>query len=258
MSESTDMPLVVCLCPTYGRPARLLANTIQCFLDQDYPQESRMLVILDDLGNVSLDYKSLNPLGVNIVNTPDRFTSLPSKYNFLRRSVTADIQIVWEDDELYIPHHISSYVESLKSHQWAHPEHVLSTYTGTPQIEKSGGRFHAALGFRTEFLNSIGGWPVTDEPNFDQQLIALATRHASPGRPDHGEHGPSYVFRWADTGATHGQGTMDKGVDWYRVAKPQYTERVHLTLEDIRYDEAAAKTIAAIISRQSGSQAVDS
>jgi hypothetical protein len=162
----------------------------------------------------------------------------------------SDVLIVWEDDEIYLTHHISSYVETLREHQWAHPLTVWSTYTGTPQIERSGGRFHAALGFRTEFLDSIGGWPETDEPNFDQQLIARATRHSPPGRPDHGDNPPSYVFRWADTGATHGQGTMDKGNDWYRAARPQHTERVHLTLEDIRHDAAAERTIASILTHQ--------
>jgi len=251
MSESTDMPLVLCLCPTYGRPPHLIANTIRCFLDQDYHPRNRALLILDDLGNLSLD-PVLHDLDVHLISTPTRYPSLPAKYNDLRNlAPQADIEIVWEDDEIYLPHHISSYVETLREHQWAHPSTVWSTYTGTPQIEQSGGRFHAALGFRTEFLDSIGGWPETDEPNFDQQLIAKATRHAPPGRPNSGpDRFPSYIFRWADTGATHGQGTMDKGNDWYRAAKPQYTDRVHLTLEDIRHDAAAEKTIAAILTRQ--------
>lgn len=247
MSDSTEMPLVLCLCPTYGRPPHLISNTIQCFLDQDYPADRRALLILDDLGNLSLG-RELPGQGVHYVSTNLRYRSLPEKYNSMRRMMPhSEALIVWEDDEIYLPHHIRSYVESLRDLPWAHPATVWSTYTGTPQIEQSGGRFHAALGFRTEFLNSIGGWPETDEPNFDQQLIALATRNAPPARPNSGpDRIPSYVFRWADTGATHGQGTMDKGNDWYRSAKPQHTERVHLTLDDIRHDDAALKSMHAI------------
>lgn len=242
------METVCCLCPTYGRPPHLIANTIQCFLDQDYSKESRNLLILDDLGNVTLD-PELHENGVHLVSVKERYSSLPAKYNHLRWLGFADVQIVWEDDEIYLPHHISSCVRSLREYRWVHPSRVWSTYTGSPQKEEAAGRFHAALGFRREFLDAIGGWPVTDEPNFDQQLISLARQYAPPGRPDHSAKGPSYVFRWSDTGATHGQNTMDKGNDWYRDAKPQFTDPVHLTMKDIRYDDAAEKSISVITGR---------
>lgn len=250
MSGWIEPPTVACLCPTYGRPKHLIANTIACYLAQDYPEERRELLILDDLGNVRID-DELAQRGVKVISTSQRYKSLPDKYNALRKLSNATVQIVWEDDELYLPHHVSSYVDVLFANRWSHPATVWSTYTGKPDIEQSGGRFHAALGFRTAFLDAIGGWPETDEPNFDQQLIALATRNAPPARPNSGPNEiPSYVFRWADTGATHGQGTMDKGNDWYREAKPQYTEPVHLTLEDIRHDDAALKSLEQIKPRQ--------
>lgn len=249
MSGWHELPSVACLCPTYGRPPHLIANTIACYIAQDYPEDRRELLILDDFGNLHVD-SELARRGVKLVSTSMRYKSLPDKYNALRKLSNSTVQIVWEDDELYLSHHVSSYVDVMFSNRWAHPSTVWSTYTGSPQIEQSGGRFHAALGFRTAFLDAIGGWPETDEPNFDQQLIAMATRNAPPARPNSGpDRFPSYVFRWSDTGATHGQGTMDKGNDWYRLAKPQYTERVHLTLGDIQFDDAAAKTIAAIASR---------
>lgn len=253
MSDSTDIQSVLCLCPTYGRPTHLIANTIQCFLDQEYLRqhpERVALLILDDLGNLSIDTE-LHNRGVHLLSTQARYPSLPAKYNDMRNlGPRADIELVWEDDEIYLPHHIGHYVTAMNGKKWAHPSQVWSTYTGTPQIEQSGGRFHAALGFRSWFLDSIGGWPETDEPNFDQQLIAKSVEQAIPGRPDTGDNTPSYVFRWADTGANHGQGTMDLGNDWYRAARPQYTDRVHLTLEDIRHDDAARKAIAAIAASQ--------
>ena len=38
------LPLVACLCPTYRRPSRLLANAIACFEHQDYPAQRRRLI----------------------------------------------------------------------------------------------------------------------------------------------------------------------------------------------------------------------
>ena len=256
MSELHDFPLVVCLCPTYGRPPHLLANTIQCFLDQDYPTDRRALLMFDDLGNLSLA-PELHALGVNLVSTEDRSPSLPAKYNAMRKMLPgADIQLVWEDDEIYLPHHITSYATAMIGKKWAYPSEVWSTCTGTPEIEKSGGRFHASLGFRSWFLDSFGGWLETDLPVFDQRLIDLSTFHANPGRPNNGPNQiPSYVFRWGDTLAAHGQHTMQQGGEWYRAAKPQHTDRVHLTLEDIRHDDAAKQTIAEILSIQAAEAA---
>ncbi len=246
MSAFPDVPYVACLCPTYGRPPHLIANTIKCFLDQDYADDRRELLIYDDLGNLSID-DALRQRGVWLTSFDDRSASLPDKYNTMRRlAAISHIQLIWEDDELYLPHHISSYAAVLKTFQWAHPEEVWSTYTGSPEIEKSGGRFHAALGFRTKFLDSIKGWPHTNEPHFDQQLIAVASNTAVPGRPDQSDKGPSYVFRWNDTLATHGQSTMHAGADWYKVAKPQHTEKVHISLSDVCYDPAAIDTIQKI------------
>ena len=44
---SSELPFVSCLCPTYRRP-QMMANTIPCFITQDYPADRRELIILDD------------------------------------------------------------------------------------------------------------------------------------------------------------------------------------------------------------------
>lgn len=242
-----SLPFVSCLCPTYGRPAHLIANTIRCFLDQTYPAANRELIILDDMGNITIDAE-LRDQRVVLISTSQRYANLPDKYNFLREFYPdADIQLVWEDDDLYLPHHVSSYVAAMQSRQWAHPTHVWSTYTGKPEIEQSGGRFHAALGFQTKFLTAIGGWPQTHEANFDQQLISTAAQTAIAGLPNSGpDDSPSYVFRWTDTGATHGQSTMGDDGDWYQRYKPQNTNPVHISADNARYDKAAVATIRAI------------
>jgi hypothetical protein len=150
----------------------------------------------------------------------------------------ADHIVVWEDDEIYLPEHLQACAEALSVSPWAHPKWVYSTYGGKLQLEAATGRFHAALAFRRDFLQSIGGWPTTQAPTFDQQLIRNATEAAAPGRPDQ-YRGATYVFRWQDTGATHGQNTMGSGDRWYSEYRPQVTQTQWITLADVQYDDAA-------------------
>ena len=244
MKPLSPLPPVICLCPTYGRPQHLIANTIACFQAQTYP--NKRLLICDDLGNIA--YRNTIP-NVLLMQTDQRYRSLPEKYNHMlsQVSVTDGIVVVWEDDDLYLPHHIVSCVDALQGHAWAHPQRVWSTYTGKPEIEEAGGRFHASLAFRSEFLNQIGGWPDTDSPAFDQMLIFLASQNAlcGPPNPDPSDY-PSYCFRWLDTQSLHGQSTMKSGDQWYRDYRPQYTQTVWVTPQSVRHDDAAVETLCQI------------
>ena len=247
MRELPDNPVAICLCPTYGRPTHLLMNTIACFQAQTY--QNKRLLICDDLGN--LVYRGGIP-NVFVESTPERYPSLPAKYNSMLAKVTAtdSVIIVWEDDDLYLPHHIQSNVDALKRAEWAHPVDVWSTYTGKPEIEGAAGRFHASLAFRADFLKRIGGWPDTVSPMFDQMLIATAAQNTPCGRPNSDASAiPSYVFRWADTQSPHGQVTMGSGDSWYYNYHPQNTLTTWLYPKNVRYDDAAVQTIAAINAR---------
>lgn len=215
-----EPPYVYCLCPTFGRKMELLENTIECFRRQTYPAHRRHLFILEDSGRV------IQQTGESWVveSVPDRYPSLPAKYNAMRQMVGArkgDIILVWEDDDLYLPHHINCYVLALAGNDWAHPSRVWSTYVRKPTQEEAAGRFHAALGFWTETLNKIGGWEETRRADFDQRLIAtLRDIGYSRGDPNLFGSIPSYVFRWGDTGHSHGEAFMAAAddEDWYQTA----------------------------------------
>ena len=201
--------------PTYRRP-RMMANTIPCFITQDYPADRRELIILDDAGEL----KNETSDGWQIISISRRFRSLPEKFNALAGLAQGDILVVWEDDDIYLQHHISTHVRAMEGRLWSKPSSVLSTYTGKHELEDATGRFHASLAFRREVFDRIGGWPLTKRGDFDQQLIARLTAIEAPGDPCQLDS-PSYIFRWGQTNAYHGQAFMrgpeDEG--WYeRVA----------------------------------------
>ena len=229
------LPLVACLCPTYRRPARLVANAIACFERQDYPADRRRLIVLDDAGE-------LEPVcGPNwsIATTRTRYPTLPAKYNALVGLVDAaratpeqweaEILVVWEDDDIYLPWHLSSIVGALYApvaprykhgRAWAHPSRVWSLYGGPLHQEPARGRFHAALAMRFEALAHLGGWPDTPRADFDQQLLAKLRRECGPPADPCEAGSPGYVFRWASTASYHGQASMRSPADtaWYRDA----------------------------------------
>ncbi|MCA9058915.1 MAG: hypothetical protein KDA85_10455, partial [Planctomycetaceae bacterium] len=124
--------------------------------------------------------------------------------------------VVWEDDDIYLPHHISSHVAAMDGHLWSKPSKVLSDYTGDVREEDATGRFHASLALTRSAFEQVGGWPLTLRGDFDPQLIA-GLHTLGPAADPCLSAAPSYVFRWTSTGAYHGQAWMrgpnDEG--WY-------------------------------------------
>jgi hypothetical protein len=183
---------IVCLCPTYGRPRRLIENTLACFLAQDHPANLRRMLILDDAGLITPQQGA----GWEVHSTPNRFR---------------------DDDDVYLPWHLSAHAQALESHAWSHPREVWSNYTGEVRREGAAGRFHGALAIRRDLVQRIGGWIGSLRADFDQQQIAVCQQlTGDPGRPDDNQP-PSYVFRWSSTQAPHGQNLMKSPDDetWY-------------------------------------------
>ena len=207
----TDLPFISCLCPTYRRP-RLLANSVACFLAQDYPRDRRELIILDDGG----DFESQQQDNWQVISISRRFNSLPEKFNALAGLAAGDVLAVWEDDDVYLPWHLTAHACALEHLSVSKPSRVISTYPGHPIEENAEGRFHASIAFAREAFINCGGWPLTNRADFDQQLLQRLSAVSEIADPCV-SHSPSYVFRWATTGTYHAQSLMTSPDDekWY-------------------------------------------
>lgn len=225
------MPFVSAICPTYLRP-RMVDNIIACWQQQKYPSERCELVILDDSGNMpdfqfsryDNDNNVVPPF--RLIGESVRYPSLPKKFNRLLELIDprTEIVVVMEDDEVYLPHHISSYANGMENCLAAKPTWVYTTYGcefGKVAKEVAAGRFHASLGMRVELLNQIGGWVDTDRADFDQKMIRKALEAANGAVYDQTDTDPSYIFRWQYTGHPHGQHFMKspEDTDWYARAE---------------------------------------
>lgn len=182
-----------------------------CFLEQDYPASNRTLLIYDDSGELNNDHSN-RPAGVMIYSRPERFGSITEKYNAMlewSNLFEPDVICVWEDDDIYMPWHISSIVRTCPILGWVKPDEVMSLYTGTLVREPAAGRFHASLGASKFLLDSVGGWPATRRADFDQKLMSNLDEAGRRVAPDYRDRGaPSYIFRWGSTQAQHGQEFM--------------------------------------------------
>jgi len=97
-----EFPLLSCFCSVYGR-IKCLEEAIQCFLDQDYPGPKE-LVIVNDLPEQTLYYEHPQ---IRIYNIKKRFPTLGDKINFAVSRTKGVILVVWDDDDIYLPHHLS-------------------------------------------------------------------------------------------------------------------------------------------------------
>lgn len=221
---------VTCLCPTFRRPA-LLEQSIGCFEQQDY--DDCELLILDDANQI----RSHSGKNWRVISVPNRFNSLSEKYNALAGMASGSALCLWEDDDLYLPWHVSSHAKALRESGYSKPSKVWSLYTGEPQIENAAGRFHGSIAFARERFLESGGWPLTTAPNFDAQFMSRL------GEPvDTLAYGkPSYVFRW-HTNSYHGQAM---GEDWWEAAKDVPQGHTYLKLNPVLCaDWERMKTVA--------------
>ncbi len=126
-----------------------------------------------------------------------------------------DYVCVMDDDDGYLPDHLSQHAAILKDHPWSYPKEVFSSWGGRMQIEQSGGRFWASSAYRTDALEEIGGYLNQDtlRADFDTHFLQrLQDRFGGPKQQKY----PSYIYNWEATGDNHSSGHIDAGVWKYR------------------------------------------
>lgn len=220
---------LLCLCPTYGRHRSLLENTLACFDAQDYPAEKRRLALYDDLGTLR---GTTVPSGIAKIATDRRARSIGAKYNDLLRVFPEyDAYVVWDDDDVYLPWHLSAHAAVLANRRWSKPSTIFSTYgqpVGGTITERSAGRFHGSIAVRWDMLTTdVLGWADTRRADFDQQMIGRLEAVEPPGDPCLIAP-PSYIYRWQDSGGGHCSGLMrsPENEDWYDRYQPDNREPI--------------------------------
>ena len=103
-----DLPLVVCIMPTYNR-RRFIPNAIRYFLRQDY--KNKELLIVDDGTDCIEDLVPDDPQIRYLRTKKNR--SLGEKRNLCVRNSNAELIMHWDDDDWMASYRISYQVEKL-------------------------------------------------------------------------------------------------------------------------------------------------
>jgi hypothetical protein len=228
---------MACLCVTYLRPKRV-AEAIACFERQDYPEALRELVVLDDAGQ----YAQLAGKRWQVVSTPRRFRTLGEKRNAAAALAAPDTDayVIWDDDDIYLPWHVSAVARALTKSPWSVPTKIYRDMFGRLELNDNDYRYyHSAWGFTRELYQRAGGYPFAqrgEDQMFRERLEAAGATPADSSAD--GE--PSYVMRWfAEPGAWHFSAI--EGADAYaRIAATAAPDRVHTIVPALSRDWVAA------------------
>jgi hypothetical protein len=212
-----DWPAVTCLCPTYGRFERL-RDAVACFLLQDYPGAKNLVIVNDapwpvGLGPEHGEWECQRRDGVTLLNEAKRYENLGEKRQHLLEMAGGPAALVahWDDDDLYLPWHLSMLAGWLLVRQAACPERSRGVSCAKPGaawwavgpregFNVRGLRhnvFEGQMLFRRDRARELGGYPPKDSGQARDLLRAFdRAGEAEVWNPP--DQDVSYVYRWGD------------------------------------------------------------
>jgi len=195
---------VSCLMGTYGRYS-MASESLSCFLDQDY--ENKELIILNQ-HEVPLvfDHPQVKIYNINAKEVP----TLQSIRRACLELATGDYIIFWDDDDLMMPHHLSTSIKYIKDNiVWKPFEVLMSNYNTDYHVVSS--NMEATHLIKKDFALSI---PINLHDCDDHSLFAEISDKLKVEILPHSEL--SYVYRWANNSyhlsGAYGSKTMEERI----------------------------------------------
>jgi len=243
--SASSLPWVTCLCPTYGR-FQLLRLSVACFLAQDYP--NKRLLILND-ATIPLTHGAMFP-GVHVLNLEGLFENLghkrqallelaPPPQSAIENQKSKMLCAHWDDDDLYLPWHLSRSVAALLAHPEAHCVKSRGAWylVGVPPSLEARGIHHnvfeGSMVFDRQCALDHGGYP----PTHSGQARVLMNCFRLAGQlyeiPD--AEGPvSYVYRWSQgVGHVSALGNKADTLQRFAAANQDFGDGALLTPADL-------------------------
>ena len=192
-------PAVSCFCSTYGR-VHTLEELIESFLRQNYKGKKELVIFNDcELQKLEFDHPE-----VMIFNVEERIKPLGKKFNWNIRLCKYDVLCCMEDDDIYLPNHITYAVEHMNNGVF---------HTGNAWVEESEGKFHYAGNyfhathvFNRELFDKVNGYPEIDNCTVDVGIMGrfreAIGNYSQPTNPED----LTYIYRWATANCYHASG----------------------------------------------------
>lgn len=209
-----ELPFLSCLCCTYCRP-ELLEEAIYSFTQQDYPADRRELIVLDDANQYHPDYerqtngpnwKVISLPHWKVISLPRRFRTLGEKRNALAGLALpqADGFVVWDDDDIYLPHTLRAHAAVLKRVPLSIPSKVWKQgRDGTLVSKTNNTMFHGSWAFTPELFHRAGRYAAMNSGEDKDLLGRMLELGIKPGDPTANGAGPYYIYRYSLSGSYH-------------------------------------------------------
>ena len=155
---TSDLPLISCIMPTYGRPA-YVNEAVQMFLAQDYPHKE--LILLNDCSGQQFDFDHED---VRVFNIDQRYSTLGEKRNDAVELACGELLAVWDDDDVYMPWRLSFSLAEMRRYQTPfYRAAEFWAYWGGPELHDNqsvpGWVHHPNTLFTKELWSRVGGYP---------------------------------------------------------------------------------------------------
>lgn len=199
---------ISCVMCTYGR-FQCVERSISMFLDQDYPNKE---LIIFNTAPVELKLsEALENKGIVVVNneisyeTGKPYTNIGDVRGDSLHHVTGNIYVCWDDDDLYLPFHLSMNIKHLlaSGKKAFKPKKSYFSRNGGKTFEYCENNMEASILVFMDVVKSIGmrketgsehlGW--LEKLRDDKQIVE--DQDVTPFE--------SYCFNWGDSFAPHKQ-----------------------------------------------------
>jgi len=191
------------MCLTYGR-THVLEEAIESFLRQNY-QGEKELIILNDFDQQNLIFKHPQ---VKIINIPQRFHTVGEKRSACAALCSHDILLVWDDDDIYLPHRIDFTIKKMlsnKKYYYFFKPIKAFVMNNNKIINTSYNIFHSGSGWRRELYDAVRGYAhmgsgqdLEIELAFEKYDISKKQNYT-----DIKDEEIYYIYRWAGTETFH-------------------------------------------------------
>lgn len=203
--------MVTCVCPTYGR-FEALRLSISFFLLQDYPYK-HMLILNDAPVPITTPFPF-----IEVINREEWIPTLGRKRQALLLLAKSSVLAHWDDDDVYLPWHLSQCVNRLRDSGKGFVKPRRSLFlTGIGNHSSLRGpmanNFEGSIVFRKEAAIRYGGY-TPDASGQTMPMLNKAGKAKDYEKFDP-EPGPSYIYRWAEglfhiSGGGNEEGSSEK------------------------------------------------
>lgn len=162
--------------------------------------ELRELIVLDDVGQYGPNVLA-NITGVRLVSSPVRFRTLGEKRNASAALVSPDVEAycVWDDDDAYLPWHMSAAAKALREADYSIPTAIYVDKKDRLAPKDNQCLFHGAWAFRRRAFDKVHGYPFIQSGQDQGLLQRFKAAKLRPADPLQFDPRPSYIYRWCTT-----------------------------------------------------------